>query len=108
MAEKRLWFRTKPQGPARTGKLLLGGKTEVIECRVIDLSAGGACLELSKLYNLPDRFEFIHGPTRKICRVAWTRGYRIGIVYEATKERAMIAGGLSRTTTGVSRLSRDR
>jgi hypothetical protein len=109
MAEKRRWFRTKPHGLVpRTGKILLGEKAEIIDCRVLDLSAGGACLELPKLYDLPKRFEFIHGRTRMICRVAWIRGYRVGIMYEATKERAMIAGGLSRTTTGASRLSRDR
>jgi PilZ domain len=109
MAEKRRWIRIKPNGLVpRTGKIVLGDKAEVIDCRIVDLSAGGACLELSKLYDLPKRFEFIHGHTRTFCRLAWSRGYRVGVMYEVTKQRAMIAGGLSRTTTGVSRLSRDR
>ncbi len=109
MPERRRWFRTKPHGLVqRTGKILFGENAEVIDCRVIDLSAGGACLELPRSYDLPPRFEFLHGRTRTICRLAWIRGYRIGIMYEATKERAMIAGGLSRTRPGVSRLSRER
>ncbi|HZC56591.1 MAG TPA: PilZ domain-containing protein [Xanthobacteraceae bacterium] len=109
MAEKRRWMRTKPTGLVqRTGKILLGGNAEAIDCRVIDLSAGGACLELSELCDLPKRFEFIHGCTRTICQLAWIRGYRIGIMYEANKQKSMIAGGLSRATTGLSRLSRDR
>ena len=109
MPERRRWFRTKPHGLVqRTGKILFGEKAEVIDCRVIDLSAGGACLELPRSYDLPPRFEFLHGRTRTICRVAWIRGYRIGIMYEATKEKSMIAGGLSRTSSGTSRLWRDR
>jgi hypothetical protein len=109
MAEKRRWIRTKPAGLVpRIGKILLGGTTEAIDCRIIDLSAGGACLELPKPCDLPKRFEFIHGRTRTICQLAWMRGYRIGIMYEASKQRSMLAGGLSRAATGLSRPSRDR
>jgi hypothetical protein len=98
MVEPRRWFRIKPTGLVpRTGKIILLGKNaEVIDCRIIDLSAGGASLELSKLYDLPKRFEFMHGSTRTICRLAWTRGYRVGLIYEATKQKSMVAGGLSR------------
>lgn len=109
MAEKRRWLRIKPHGLAqRAGKILLGETSTPIDCFVIDLSAGGACLELSKFYDLPERFAFIHGRTRTTCWLVWRRGYRIGIIYEATQQRTMITGGLSRTTTGASRLSRSR
>ena len=104
MVEKRRWVRISPAGLVpRTGKLVLGEKAELIECRIVDLSAGGACLELPKYCDLPKRFEFINGRTRMICRVAWARGYRIGIMYEAMRQMAMIEGGRSRTTTGLSR-----
>jgi hypothetical protein len=56
--------------------------------------------------DLPKRFEFIHGRTRTLCRLAWARGYRIGIMFEGTNQRSMIVGGVSRTTKGVSFLSR--
>ena len=106
MAEKRRWIRIKPTGLVpRSGKLLLGEKAQLIECRIVDFSAGGACLELPKYCELPKRFEFINGRTRTFCRVAWARGYRIGIMYEATRQKAMIEGGLSRATTGLSRQS---
>ena len=99
----------KPSGLVpRTGRVLLAGSAQVIECRIVDLSAGGACLEFSRLYDLPKRFTFLHGSSRKLCRLAWIRGYRAGIEYEAPEHKAMIAGGLSRTTTGLSRLSRER
>jgi hypothetical protein len=91
--ENRRWSRIKPRGLIpQTGKILLPGKNPgVIDCRIVDLSARGACLELPKLYDLPERFEFIHGHTRMICRVAWTSEHRVGVMYEAIKERAMIA-----------------
>jgi hypothetical protein len=109
MSEKRRWIRIKPSGLVqRTGKILLSENAEAIDCRIVDLSAGGACIELSQLYALPKQFEFIHGRTRMFCRLAWTRGYRIGLMFEATKQKSMISGGVSRTTTGLSRLSRDR
>ncbi len=109
MSDKRRWFRIKPAGLVpRTGKILLAEKAAIIDCRVVDLSAGGACLEFSKIYDLPRRFTFLHGSSRMLCRLAWTRGYRVGIEYEAAEHKAMIAGGLSRTTTGLSRLSRER
>jgi len=109
MPDKRRWIRVKPSGLVpRTGRVLLAGSAQVIECRIVDLSAGGACLEFSRLYDLPKRFTFLHGSSRKLCRLAWIRGYRAGIEYEAPEHKAMIAGGLSRTTTGLSRLSRER
>jgi hypothetical protein len=107
MVEKRRWIRIKPAGLAqRTGKLLVG--ENLIECRIIDVSAGGASIELSKACNLPKQFEFINGRSRMVCRVAWIRGYRVGIEYESTKQKSMIAGGVSHATAGYSRLSRPR
>jgi len=92
----------------QTGRILLGDKGEGIECRIIDLSAGGACLELSKFCDLPQRFEFVHGRVRMVCRLAWSRGCRIGVMYEASKQKSIGAGSLSRPTTSSSRFSRDR
>lgn len=108
-SDKRRWFRSSPRGLVpRTGKLLLGPKTTPIDCHVLDLSAGGACLELSKTYSFPQRFEFLHGSTRRFCTIAWTRGFRIGISYEGTIQRSSVSGGLSRPKSGASLLSRNR
>jgi hypothetical protein len=107
MPDKRRWTRIKPTGPMqRAGKLLLGDN--LIDCRIIDLSAGGACIELSRACNLPKRFEFINGRSRMICHVAWIRGCRVGIEYESTKEKSMISSGLSHSAARYSRLSRSR
>jgi len=108
-SDKRRWFRVEPKGLVpRVGKILLGPKTVPIDCRVVDLSAGGACLELPRAYSLPNRFEFLHGSSRRHCSLAWTRGYRIGISYEGTPQRSSISGGLSRPKSGASLLSRNR
>jgi hypothetical protein len=79
-----------------------------IECRVVDLSAGGACLELPRAYDLPNRFEFLHGGTKRFCTLAWTRGFRIGVSYDGSISRSSVSGGLSRPKSGASLLSRDR
>ncbi len=106
-ADKRRWTRIKPAGlMQRGGKLLLGDT--LIECRIVDLSAGGACIELLRACTLPKHFEFINGRSRTVCRVAWTRGNRVGLEYQATKQKSMISGGVSQTTAGYSRLSRSR
>jgi len=79
-----------------------------IDCQIIDLSAGGACLELPRTYDLPKRFEFVHGSTRRFCTLAWSRGFRIGISYEGAPQRSSVSGGLRRPKSGASLLSRDR
>jgi hypothetical protein len=107
LADKRRWTRIKPAGlMQRDGKLLLGDT--LIDCRILDLSAGGACIELLRTCTLPKHFEFINGRSRMVCRVAWMRGSRVGLEYQATKQKSMIAGGVSHATAGYSRLSRSR
>jgi hypothetical protein len=44
-------------------------------------SAGGACLQLLKFADVPDRFEILYGTTRKRCRVVWRRGSRLGVAF---------------------------
>src|SRR6476620_11695797 len=108
-SDKRRWFRVSPRGLVpRVGKLFLGPKTTPIECHVVDLSAGGACLELPRSCDLAKRFEFLHGSTRRFCTLAWTRGFRIGISYEGAIQRSSVSCGLSRPKSGTSLLSRGR
>jgi hypothetical protein len=95
--EKRRWFRSKPRGlGTASAKLLVAGKNTPIECTVVDLSAGGACLEFSIQPSLPDRFEFLHSGVKKLARLAWRRGYRIGISFDSSTEKAISSSSLSR------------
>jgi hypothetical protein len=50
-------------------------------CRVVDYSAGGACLDIYGLDAVPDRFEFLYGGVKKKIRVVWRRGIRIGVAF---------------------------
>jgi len=78
----RLYARTRPQGRISSGaKILFGSNAPIIECTLVDYSAGGACLQLQKLIDLPSRFEVLYGTTRKRCRVVWKRGMRIGVAF---------------------------
>ena len=46
-------------------KIFTEPRAPVIECILVDYSAGGACLQLEKFATLPDRFELLYGTTRK-------------------------------------------
>ena len=78
----RLYQRQRPQGRiSSVAKILCEPKAPVIECTLIDYSAGGACLHLQKPMELPSRFELIYGTTRKRCRMVWKRGMRVGVAF---------------------------
>ena len=62
-------------------KIVVAPKAPVIECILVDYSAGGACLQLEKFIQLPERFEVLYGTTRKRCRVVWKRALRIGVAF---------------------------
>jgi hypothetical protein len=78
----RRFTRVRPTGRnSDAAKLIVGPKHPVIDCRVVDYSPGGACLEISGQTKLPDRFELLFGGTRKHCRVVWTNGRRLGVAF---------------------------
>ncbi|MBV8925559.1 MAG: PilZ domain-containing protein [Bradyrhizobium sp.] len=82
MQHPRLYARQRPRGRiSSVAKILFGSKAPVIECMLVDYSAGGACLQLEKFVTLPERFEVLYGTTRKHCRVVWKRGLRIGVAF---------------------------
>ena len=82
MHEKRRYARVRPSGlVSRTGKIIIDAKAPVIDCDVIDLSAGGACLQVRSDAALPKRFEFLHGGTRRKCVLVWQSGRRLGVSY---------------------------
>jgi len=82
MPRQRLYPRLKPDGRlSRAAKILSAPNAPVIECTLIDYSAGGACLQLPKYADLPSRFELLYGTTRKRCRLVWRRALRIGVAF---------------------------
>ena len=78
----RRFARVRPSaGKSDVAKLIVGPKLPVIDCKVIDYSAGGACLEVWGQPKLPNRFELLFGGTRKRCRVVWSAGRRLGVSF---------------------------
>jgi len=78
----RRFTRVRPTGRnSDVAKLIVDPKAPVIDCRVVDYSPGGACLEISAQTKLPNRFELLFGGTRKRCRIVWSAGRRLGVVF---------------------------
>jgi hypothetical protein len=78
----RRYARVRPAGRnADLAKLIIDPKTPAIDCRVVDYSPGGACLEYWGPTKLPDRFELLFGGTRKRCRVVWRGSRRLGVAF---------------------------
>lgn len=84
MVFPRRFTRVRPTGRnADVAKLIVDPKAPVIDCRVVDYSPGGACLEIGggAQPKLPNRFDLVFGGTKKRCRVVWARGRRLGVVF---------------------------
>jgi len=80
--ENRRYSRIRPSGlVSKTGKLILDPKAPAVDCKVVDLSGGGACLELLAPARLPRRFMVVHGGTRKHCSLVWQKDLRFGVTF---------------------------
>ncbi len=81
--EERRAARVSPSGlVSKTAKIFAEQKgSPVIDCYVIDLSPGGACLELARDAEIPQRFVLLHGGVKKKGRLAWRKGYRFAMVF---------------------------
>lgn len=79
---RRRFARVAPSGlVSKTGTIIVDPKKPTIPCTVIDLSAGGACLDLAEPDKLPKRFIFMHGGTKKHCLLVWKGRRRIGVQF---------------------------
>jgi len=82
MIEQRRFVRVRPRGlVASRGAVVVDPRIPALACVVIDLSAGGACVDVSGQTAIPERVTFIHSGTKKPCRVVWRRGRRLGLQY---------------------------
>jgi hypothetical protein len=80
--QKRVHVRVAPSGlVSRTAKIIVDPKAPAIDCTVIDISAGGAALDLPDPNRLPARFVLLHGGTKKKCLVKWKKFRRVGVVF---------------------------
>ncbi len=82
MNHPRRFARVRPAGQvSRVGKIIVAPRDPVIDCTIVDYSAGGACLDVGRVLDLPQRFELLWGTTRKKCRMVWKSGRRAGVVF---------------------------
>jgi hypothetical protein len=55
-----------------------------IDCKIRNLSATGAALEVVSQTGVPEKFTLVHsgeGPHMP-CRIVWRKAYRIGIAFD--------------------------
>jgi hypothetical protein len=80
--EKRRFHRVRPSGLVpKTGMIFADLKSPASSCFVVDISAGGACLDVPGSAPIPRRFTLNHGGTKKSCYLVWQKGRRIGVSF---------------------------
>jgi hypothetical protein len=79
---RRRHARVRPSGlVSKTGTIIVDPKRPGITCTIIDLSASGACIDVSDPGRLPKRFVLLHGATRKSCLIVWRKFRTIGVLF---------------------------
>jgi hypothetical protein len=82
MREHRRYHRVRPAGlVSKTGTLFADMKSRPTVCSIIDLSAGGACIDVHGSDAIPQKFILNHGGVKKTCRVVWQKGRRVGVTF---------------------------
>ena len=80
--EKRRFHRVRPSGLVpKTATMFADLKSPASSCTVVDISAGGACLDVPGSADIPRRFTLNHGGTKKSCYLVWQKGRRIGVSF---------------------------
>jgi len=82
MENHRRFHRVRPSGlVSKTGTIYADLKSAPNPCNIVDISAGGACLEVHGKDAIPSRFILSHGGVQKTCRVVWQKSRRIGVAF---------------------------
>lgn len=66
---------------SRTGKIFVDLSKPATDCDVIDISAGGACLNIHGSAAIPKRFILLYGGAKKTCKLVWIKGRRVGVSF---------------------------
>ena len=81
MSDKRRYHRVRPTGSAKAGTIFADLKKPATACNIVDISAGGACLDVHGTEAIPKRFILSHGGVKKSCVLVWQKGRRIGVSF---------------------------
>ena len=63
----------------KTGQIAFSDKAPKLECAVRNLSATGACLQVSTTHGMPAGFELIVEGARHACKIVWRTDTRLGV-----------------------------
>jgi hypothetical protein len=82
ISNRRRWQR---QLTLRTGKIRSLDLPSDVDCAILDISDGGACILLPAGVAVPDTFDLsMHaGGQNYLCRVMWKAGHRIGVCFQS-------------------------
>jgi hypothetical protein len=64
------------------GKIIINQPFSMIDCIVVDISEGGACIELLEPAQLPEAFELVFARKRRLCVVVWQNQNRMGVTFK--------------------------
>ena len=82
LINERRYARVAPRGlVSKNATLIADLRKPVLDCVVIELSAGGGCVFVRGEADIPERLTFLHAGVKKSCRVVWRKGRRIGLQF---------------------------
>jgi hypothetical protein len=82
MLNQRRFHRVRPAGSvANAGTIFVDLKKPATVCNIVDLSAGGACIDVHGTDAIPKKFILNHGGVKKSCRIVWQKGRRVGVSF---------------------------
>lgn len=82
MQNNRRFHRVRPTGLlSRTGTIFVDLKSPSTACNIVDVSSGGACLEVHGTEAIPKKFILNYGGVKKTCRIVWQQGRRVGVAF---------------------------
>lgn len=72
----------------KAGRIVFNGGYGVFDCRVKNLSAGGALLEIGAMVGIPSRFDFLLDGAARPCTVMWRTDRLMGVAFDAVPGKA--------------------
>jgi len=82
LEDQRRFQRVRPSGiMSRTGTIFVNVKSPAVACNIVDVSAGGACIEVHGTAPIPHQFVLNNGGVKKTCYLIWQKGRRIGVAF---------------------------
>ena len=80
--DRRRFARVRLSGVVpHTAVIITDPKSPGIPCTLVNISAGGACIEVASPEILTKRFGLLHGKTRKRCVVVWRNHHLVGVKF---------------------------